>query len=38
MFLLLWIITFEPESPAGHPKYQKTRIIACFLKKTSAKY
>jgi len=22
------IITFEPETLAGHPKYQKTRIIA----------
>jgi len=19
---------FEPETPAGHPKYQKTRIVA----------
>jgi len=33
MFLLLQIITFEPETPAGHPKF-----IAWFLKKTSAKY
>jgi len=21
-------MTFEPETPAGHPKYQKTRIVA----------
>jgi len=28
MFLLLSIITFEPETPAGHPKYQKSRIVA----------
>ena len=21
-------LTFEPESPASHPKYQKTRIVA----------
>jgi len=26
--LLTQIITFEPETPAGHPKYQKTRIVA----------
>jgi len=26
--LLLYIITFEPGTPAGHPKYQKTRIAA----------
>jgi len=24
IFLLTYIITFEPETPAGHPKYQKT--------------
>jgi len=28
VFLLVWIITFEPKTPAGHPKYQKTRIVA----------
>ena len=28
IFLLTYIITFEPETPAGHPKYQKTRIVA----------
>jgi len=28
MFLLTYIITFEPETSAGHPKYQKTRIVA----------
>jgi len=28
IFLLTYIITFEPETLAGHPKYQKTRIIA----------
>ena len=28
IFLLTNIITFEPETPAGHPKYQKTRIVA----------
>jgi len=22
------MITFEPENPAGHPKYQNTRIVA----------
>jgi len=22
------MITFEPETPAGHPKYQKTWIVA----------
>jgi len=22
------IITFEPETPAGHRKYQKSRIVA----------
>jgi len=27
-FLLTYIIIFEPESPAGHPKYQKTQIVA----------
>jgi len=21
-------MTFEPETPAGHPKYQKTQIVA----------
>jgi len=21
-------MTFEPEAPAGHPKYQKTQIVA----------
>jgi len=25
--LLTYIITFEPETPTGHPKYQKTRIL-----------
>ena len=38
MFLLTNIITFEPETPAGCPKYQKTRIVAWFAVKTSAKY
>jgi len=28
IFLLTYIITFEPETPASHPKYQKTRIVA----------
>jgi len=28
MFLLTYIITLEPETPAGHPKYRKTRIVA----------
>jgi len=28
MILLTYIITFEPETPAGHPKYQKTQIVA----------
>ena len=28
IFLLTFIITFEPETLAGHPKYQKTRIVA----------
>jgi len=28
IFLLTCIITFEPETPASHPKYQKTRIVA----------
>ena len=37
IFLLTNIITFEPETPAGHPKYQKTRIVAWFPVKTSAK-
>jgi len=26
--LLTYITTFEPETSAGHPKYQKTRIVA----------
>jgi len=29
------IITFEPETPAGHPKYQKTRISLVCNKKFS---
>ena len=28
IFLLTYIIIFEPETPAGHPKYQKTRNVA----------
>jgi len=28
MFLLTYITTFEPETPAGRSKYQKTRIVA----------
>jgi len=28
ILLLTYITTFEPETPAGHPKYQKTRIVA----------
>jgi len=28
IFLLTYITTFEPEIPAGHPKYRKTRIVA----------
>ena len=28
IFLLTYITTFEPETPTGHPKYQKTRIVA----------
>ena len=28
IFVLTYITTFEPETPAGHPKYQKTRIVA----------
>jgi len=28
MFLLTYITTFEPETPAGYPKYQKTWIVA----------
>jgi len=28
IFLLTYIITSEPKTPAGHPKYQKTRIVA----------
>ena len=28
IFLLTYITTFEPETPASHPKYQKTGIVA----------
>ena len=28
IFLLTYIITFEPETPADHLKYQKTWIVA----------
>jgi len=28
MFLLTYITIFEPETTAGHPKYQKTWIVA----------
>jgi len=28
IFLLTYITTFEPETLAGHPKYQKTWIVA----------
>jgi len=28
IFLLIYITTFEPETPAGHPTYQKTQIVA----------
>jgi len=28
IFVLTYITTFEPETPAGHPKYQKTWIVA----------
>ena len=28
IFLLTYVTTFEPEAPAGHPKYQKTQIVA----------
>jgi len=28
IFLLTYITTFEPETPASHPKYQKARIVA----------
>jgi len=28
IFLLTYITAFETETPAGHPKYQKTRIVA----------
>jgi len=28
IFPLTYITTFEPETPAGHPKYQKTQIVA----------
>jgi len=38
MFLLSYITTFEPKTPASHPKYQKTRIVAWFPVKISAKY
>jgi len=24
----VWIISFEPQTSAGHPKYQKTQIVA----------
>jgi len=27
MFSLLQMITIEPRTPAGHPKYQRTRIV-----------
>ena len=36
--LLLSIITFEPETPAGHTKHQKNRIVAQFPIKSWAKY
>ena len=38
IFLLTYITTFEPETPAVHPKNQKTRIVAQYPVKTSAKY
>ena len=38
IFLLTYITTFEPETPAGHLKYQKTRNVAWFPVKTLAKY
>jgi len=28
IFLLTYITTFDPETLAGHPKYQKTWIVA----------
>ena len=28
IFLLTYITTFEPKTPAGHPKYQKIQIVA----------
>jgi len=28
IFLLTYITTFEPETLAGHPKYEKTQIVA----------
>jgi len=28
MFSLVYIIIFKPETIAGHPTYQKTRIVA----------
>jgi len=28
IFLLTYITSFEPETPAGHPKYKKTQIVA----------
>jgi len=28
IFLIVYIITFETETPSGHPKYKKTRIVA----------
>ena len=37
-FLLTQIITSEPETTVGYSKYQKTRIVAWFPIKTSAKY
>ena len=27
-YIISYIITFEPKTLAGHPKYQKTRIVA----------
>jgi len=31
MFLLTYITTFEPETPAGHPKYQKNSLcVSCW--------
>ena len=38
ILLLTYITTFEPETTAGHPKYQITRIVVEFPVKTSAKY